>query len=177
MAQAQAQALYGSKALPLIFHGHEDDRSPARSGNHEHLFYAAFSSDESDTIDRVAVMAPGLCDRSISGRQHYEDLARAMQRLRGLRCGPDGVLLLKPVASDEDDAVFGGGRVWTTVTGYRPTRHPKRHQNLSSFLELEVRTECARRGLPIPISVQLLNSWQGPRGQSPISAIIESRRH
>jgi CRISPR-associated protein Csb2 len=154
---ARAQALYGRSSLPVFFHGHDDDGSPARAGNHEHLFIAAFSSEGGARIDRVAVMAPGLCDRSILDRKHWEDLARAVDGLRTLRCGRDGVLSLASL-SEADDSYFGSGRVWTTVNPYRPTRHPKRDQPLSSFIEIDVRTECARRGLPTPQSIQLLST-------------------
>ena len=58
---------------------------------------------------------------------------------------------------------FGSGRVWTTVNPYVPTRHPKRDQRLSSFIEADLHTECVRRGLPMPESVQLLSTHEGPR--------------
>lgn len=103
---ARAQALYDRKQLPVIFHGHEEDGSPARPGNHRHLFFAAFSSEGSDRIDRLAVIAPALCDRSISDRRHWDDLARAVNGLRILRCGRDGVLTLTPLSSDSDPAFF-----------------------------------------------------------------------
>jgi len=162
---ARAQTLYGRNALPLMFHGHQDDGAPARSGKHKHLFFAAFSSKGGARIDRVAVMAPGLCDRSISDRQHWDDLARAVDRLRVLRCGRDGVLALTPLPSEADDPFFGSGRVWTTVTAYRPTRHRKGHQPISSLIERDIRTECARRGLPMLESVQVLSTSEGPRGK------------
>jgi CRISPR-associated protein Csb2 len=158
---ARAQTL---NALPVFFHGHEDDGSSARTGNHEHLFFAAFSSDGSARIDRVAVMAPGLCDRTISDRKHWNDLARAVNGLNTLRCGRDGVLSLAPLPSETDDSYFGSGRVWTTVSAYRPTRHPKRDQPISSFIETDLRTECARRGLPAPESVEVLSTCEGALG-------------
>jgi CRISPR-associated protein Csb2 len=161
---ARAQTLYGRNALPVFFHGHEGDGSPARAGNHEHLFFAAFSSDGSARIDRVAVMAPGLCDRSISDRKYWNDLARAVNGLSTLRCGRDGVLRLAPLAPEADDSYFGSGRVWITANAYRPTRHPKHDQPVSSFIEADVRIECARRGLPTPESVQFLSTCEGPRG-------------
>jgi CRISPR-associated protein Csb2 len=161
---ARAQILFGPNPLPLIFHGHEDSGAPARSGNHKHLFYAAFSSQGGDRIDRLALIAPGLCDRTISDRQHWNDVARAVNGISVLRCGRDGVLALIPLPLEADDSFFGSGRVWSTVNDYRPTRHPKRDQPLSSFIETDVRTECARRGFPAPESVQLLRTSEGPRG-------------
>jgi CRISPR-associated protein Csb2 len=161
---ARAQVLYGRNALPVFFHGHENDGSPARPGTHDHLFVAAFSSEGSARIDRVAVMAPGSCDRTISGRKHWNDLARAVDGLVTLRCGRGGVLTLAPLLSGSEDSCFGTGRVWTTVNAYRPTRHPKRGEPLSSFIETDIRTECARRGLPRPESVQFLSNTEGARG-------------
>jgi CRISPR-associated protein Csb2 len=115
-------------------------------------------------IDRVAVIAPGLCDRSISDRKHWNDLARAVNGLNTLRCGRDGVLRLAPLPTKADDSYFGSGRVWTTMNAYRPTCHPKRDQPISSFIEIDLRTECARRGLPAPESVQFLSTCEGARG-------------
>jgi CRISPR-associated protein Csb2 len=161
---ARAQVLYDRNVLPVFFHGHEADGSPSRVGNHAHLFFAAFSSDGRARIDRIAVMAPGLCDRSILDRKHWNDLARAVDGLHTLSCGRDGVLTLAPQPAETDDSYFGSGRVWTTVTAYRPTRHPKRDQPVSSLIETDICTECARRGLPAPESVQLLSTDEGARG-------------
>jgi CRISPR-associated protein Csb2 len=128
---ARAQALYERERLPVFFHGHAHDGSPNRSGNHRHLFFAAFSSEGGDSIDRVAVIAPELCDRTISGPQHWKELAEAVQGLGELRCGRDGVLTLCPLSPSADDPVFGRGTVWTTVHVYRPTRHAKRGVSVS----------------------------------------------
>jgi CRISPR-associated protein Csb2 len=161
---ARAQALHGRKPLPLLFHGHEDDGSPTRSGSHKHLFFAAFSSEGGERINRVAVIAPGLCDLTITDREHWKELDQAVKGLSVLRCGRDGVLILCPHPADADDAFFGRGLVWTTATTYRPTRHLKRGHPAASFIETDIRTECARRGLPAPESVQLLSVSEGPRG-------------
>ena len=94
VVMARAQVLYGRNALPVFFHGHENDGSPSRAGNHAHLFVAAFSSDGGARIDRAAVMAPGLCDRSILDRKHWSELARAVDGLQMLHCGQGGALSL-----------------------------------------------------------------------------------
>ncbi len=161
---ARAQALYNHRELPLIFHGHEADSSPARGGHHDHLFYAAFSSEGGERLDRLAVIAPHLCDRSISVSKQLNNLARAVEGLRILHCGPDGVLNLKPLPSEVDQPYFGNGRVWTTVEAYRPTRHPRRNQPIPSFIERDIRTECARRSLPRLASVEFLSASEGVRG-------------
>jgi CRISPR-associated protein Csb2 len=160
---ARAQTLYGRDPLPILFHGHKDDGSAARTGQHSHIFVAAFSSDGGPKIDRVAVMAPGVCDRSVLDRRHWNDLARAVDGLRLLHCGQDGVLNLTPQPFEADGSYFGRGKTWTTVTSYRPTRHPKRDQPLASFIEADVRTECSRRGLPTPDVVQILSTSPGIR--------------
>ncbi len=158
---ARAQPLYARKPLPMFFHGHENDGSPARSGNHKHLFFAGWSSEGGSDVDRVAVIAPGLCDHSIHGREHWDDLSQAVDGLQVLRCGRDGVLTLSPTPVQSDDVYLGCGRAWTSVTGYRLTRHPKRNQHFGSFVEADVRAECARRGFSVPESVEVLGTCAG----------------
>ncbi len=161
---ARAQALYDCKELPVIFHGHEDDGTAARSGHHKHLFFAAFSSAADARIDRVAVIAPGLCDHQVTDRSHLHHLARALDGLTTLRCGKDGVLELAALPADAAESCFGAGRVWTSASPYRPTRHPKPEQNVWHFLERDFLLECSRRGLPKPQSVRVLRSSEGVRG-------------
>lgn len=48
--------------------------------------------------------------------------------------------------------------------GYRPTRHHKSGQSVSQFLEADIRTECGRRALPMPESVELLRTSAGLHG-------------
>jgi CRISPR-associated protein Csb2 len=161
---ARAQPFYERQPLPVFFHGHAPDGTPDRSGNHRHLFFAAFSSNGGESIDRVAVIAPELCDRTISGRQHWRQLAEAVHGLTELRCGCDGLLTLCPLAPPSGDPVFSRGTVWTTVHAYRPTRHAKPGVSASSLIEADIRMECTRRGLPELQSVQVLSTSEGPRG-------------
>jgi hypothetical protein len=45
--------------LPLFFTGHDPDGEPARSGQHEHLYFLADDADGGDgRIDQLAVIAP-----------------------------------------------------------------------------------------------------------------------
>jgi CRISPR-associated protein Csb2 len=161
---ARAQALFGAKEkLPLLFHGHESDGSPARGGTHEHLFFAAFARGDGDRIDRLAVMAPAVCDRSVSSRMHWDTLAQAVSELSTLHCGAEDEMSLQRLTAEFDQDLFGAGKVWTSYTAYRPTRHPK-NEGVQQSIERDVRTECARRALPAPIEIVVMSTSTGPRG-------------
>jgi len=160
---ALAQQALGRGELPRMFSGHEPDGGPARSGRHQHLFFAAYASDGGRTIDRLAVVAPGLADRSVPGRGGWELLSRAVAGLHILRAGRDGVLRLAPLPEPDRDPAFGSGSVWVSLTPYRPTRHPPRGESPEQSLARDLLTECARRALPRP-EIQLLEHEEGPRG-------------
>lgn len=151
--------------LPPLFHGHDEAGRPARSGRHEHLFYAAWSSDGGERLDRLAIVSPHLVDRS--NWRAPDDLAKlpeALVELRTLRAGRAGLLLLTQLeGTDPAEPPLAAGRVWTSVTPYRPTRHPGRTQDAASAVADDLQAECARRGLPRP-EVETLELEQGPRG-------------
>jgi CRISPR-associated protein Csb2 len=66
MARVQQQLGHG-EALPTFFTGHRPDGALARSGQHEHLFFLADDADRDGRLDRVAIIAPQLADRTIAG--------------------------------------------------------------------------------------------------------------
>ena len=161
MARAQV-VIGGSRILPTIFHGHNADGGPARSGNHAHLFFAAYSSTGEARINRVAIIAPDFCDRTTKTRRYWEILAGAVEELQYLVCGSQGELQLRPVSPD-CDKVFGLSRVWRSITPYRTTRHPKRTQSLPDFIASDLMAECTRRSLPVPQTVEMIEVQEGPR--------------
>lgn len=160
---ARAQDVIGhDRPLPVFFHGHEADGAPARGGQHAHLFFAAYSSGGGTQVNRVAVIAPDFCDRTSQTRRYWETLARAVEDMQFLVCGRTGKFRIAAV-SERGDEIFELSRFWRSVTPYRTTRHPKGALSLSSFIESDVKAECARRAIPTPLSVQVSDIQSGPR--------------
>ena len=77
--------------------------------------------------------------------------------------GDKGELQLEPASSDTD-TVFGISRAWRSVTPYQLTRHPKHDQSAPDFVVSDLKAECARRALPIPQIVEVIDIQRGPRG-------------
>jgi CRISPR-associated protein Csb2 len=160
---ARAQAVVGARApLPPFFSGHEADGRPLRSGKHEHLYFLAEDANGDGRIDRLAVIAPHLVDRGVHpSRERLDELDRALDGFEVLRAGQAGVLHLSPLwEPDEDDRVFGRGRVWISRTPYRSTRHPHRKDDAEAAVREDILAECARRSLARP-EVEVLGARGG----------------
>jgi CRISPR-associated protein Csb2 len=155
--------------LATFFTGHELDGTPARSGQHEHLFFLADDLDGDGRIDRLAVVSPHLADRiardswrmrEILGHLHLLD--RALVGLTVLRAGHAGAPRLARVAGPSDeDRVFGQAKNWVSLSLYHPTRHPK-GGSADAKITADLLAECARRGLPRP-EIDVLDVAIGPR--------------
>ena len=189
-ADAEWKARHGrAERLPKFFTGHEPDGRPARSGRHEHLFFLADDADGDGRLDRLAVIAPWLADRSPASspkKRQEEDgetrgylrmLDRALAGLTLLRAGRAGLLRLsrRADAPGENDALFGRARLWTSRTAYQPTRHPSR-MSTEDAVRLDILEECARRGLARPEDVEVLRVETGPRGGLTAGARLTFRR-
>jgi CRISPR-associated protein Csb2 len=160
-----------NEPLPLFFTGHAPDGKPARSGSHEHLFFLADDMDGDGKIDRLAVVAPHLADRTVAynpdqgsdTRDRLQMLDRALADFAILRAGRAGLLRLTRLGEpDADDPLFGRGKTWLSRTSYRPTRHPKRG-DIEAATAADLANECARRGLPCP-RVEIIQCKIGRRG-------------
>jgi CRISPR-associated protein Csb2 len=165
MARVQQQLDRG-EPLPTFFSGHRSDRAPARSGQHEHLFFFADDGNREGYLDRVAIIAPRLADRSVTAdhRRHLRQLESAVADMVVLRAGSAGApRLVSIAATDETDPVFGRAKHWVSRTRYRPTRHPRDRRNAEEALRRDLMLECERRGLPRP-EVEVISVAGGPRG-------------
>ena len=153
-----------SSTLAAYFTGHEPSGAPLRAASHAHVFYLAHDSDQDGAIDQVGIVAPHLADRTCDASKFTHErrvLARAVEGLTTVRAGALGFARL--TAEDTlPRAVFGRSRTWTTVTAYRPTRHPKKGTPEEAIAG-DVKIECARRGLPSP-AVDVLKIIVGPKG-------------
>jgi CRISPR-associated protein Csb2 len=149
--------------VPRLFSGHEDDGSPAASGQHDHVFLAA-DGDRDGRIQRLIVAAPWECDRAVRAepatRRLFGDIVSG---LREVRAGRLGVLALEgPEEATEGDPIVGPARIWRTHTAFTLTRYAKRHSHSRDAFVADVRAECERRGLsPLPrVEVGLVLSHQ-----------------
>ncbi|MCB1743477.1 MAG: type I-U CRISPR-associated protein Cas5/Cas6 [Gammaproteobacteria bacterium] len=170
MARAEAVAgarLQTRERLPTYFTGHTPDGGPARSGQHEHLFFLAADTDLDGHVDRLIVVAPELADRSLRGMRAQRDPYRvwlddACAELRVLRSNALGVIKLARIEPDQNDPILGRSRTWISSRPYRPTQHPKRSAETSAAIEADVALECRRRKLPEP-NIHVLDLARGPR--------------
>ena len=152
-------------AVSRLFSGHEASGSPAGNGAHRHIFLAAGANRDGGRLARLYVIRPDTADRK--SRVLNDEKAR-FERVTGklatLRAGRHGVLRLRgPAAPEPDDRLFAYSRVWTSLTDFSPTRHPRKGANVRSFLEGNIHAEVLRRGYPEP-KVELLSHDTGPRG-------------
>ena len=184
-AEAEWRAQGQRDALPPFFTGHEPDGRPKRSGRHEHLFFLADDCNGDGRLDRLAVIAPALADRSTEpdAKKRREKKTRTLLDLRvldlalsGLTClkaGRNGLLRLSRSSAPlrNDDALFGRSRLWVSRTAYRPTRH-RRGVSAEEAVRLDIVEECTRRNLPRP-EVDVLDVEAGPRGG--LSARVQLR--
>jgi CRISPR-associated protein Csb2 len=160
MARVQTQIGQG-RPLPPYFTGHQPDGEPLRSGAHRHLAFVADLA-----RDRLLVIPPHLLERRYPmtwEREHWGLLTTALDGMDDLRAGAAGRLRLIGGAVDPDrDLVFGTGRVWESVSDYRPTRHAKKSAPEAAVVE-DVLRETRRERLPDP-EVDVLSVEEGPRG-------------
>ena len=152
-------------AVSRLFSGHEASGAPAGNGAHRHVFLAADTNRDGSRLARLYVIRPDRADRK--SRLPDDEKAR-FERVAGklatVRAGRHGVLRLKgPAAPGPDDRLFARSRVWTSLTDFSPTRHPRNGAGVRAFLEGNIRAEILRRGYPEP-EVELLSHDTGPRG-------------
>lgn len=147
MARVQ-ETLGASEALPPFFSGHAPDGTPARSEEHPHLAFV-FDPDGK----RLLVVAPHVIDRRAATQEergYIETLERALSGMRELRAGSSGLLKIRATSVQVDvDPLFAASRIWESVTPYRVNRHAH-GVTACEALAIDLRTECRRRGLPLP---------------------------
>lgn len=148
--------------LDVLFSGHEKNGVPAKSGTHDHLFFALHPSSR-----RLLIVAPHVAGhRARTGGEwtQLRLLDNAMAGLTTLRAGQAGVFKLRALPEpDAEDLLLRPSQVWTSVTPYIPTRHPKRGEDAEAFLRDDIIGECLNRNLPRPQSIEL-NVDTGPKG-------------
>jgi CRISPR-associated protein Csb2 len=145
---ARVQEVLGDKLLPAFFSGHQPGGGPARAEKSSHV---AFVCDPPRS--RLIVVAPHALDRRDPTREEREHLAvldKALEDLRDLRAGRAGRPRLRRAWIDVDrDPITTVSRVWETITPYVVTRHARLNDAVTA-VEVDLRRECLRRGLPAP---------------------------
>ena len=152
-------------AVSRLFSGHEANGAPARNGAHRHIFLAADANRDGSRLARLYVIRPDTADRkSRLSNDEKARFERVTGKLATVRAGRHGVLRLQgPAAPGPDDRLFARSRVWTSLTDFSPTRHPRNGAGVRVFLEANIHAEVLRRGYPVP-KVKLLSHHTGSRG-------------
>jgi CRISPR-associated protein Csb2 len=160
MARVQ-DALGEAEPLPLYFTGHELDGAAARRGSHAHIAFVADLPRK-----RLLVIAPHIVERRLPSREeksHASTLDEALAGLVHLRAA-GRLYSLAPMSVDlQDDPLFAPATRWESGTPYRPTRHAK-DSSAGEVLAIDVRTELGRRNVPLPETIEVLQTHKGPHG-------------
>lgn len=149
--------------VPRLFSGHEREGTPARSGEHEHVFLTADDTNKDGYLDRLIVAAPWACDHTTkANREDRACFDRVVRNLTRVRAGRFGIITLGPAcALTPGDSIIGPARLWESQTLYSPTRHAGRRKDVRSAVLHDIITECGRRGLSKP-EVEILELSAGP---------------
>lgn len=153
-----------------LFSGHEADGSPAGTGHHGHVFFAADMDGE--WVTKLVVAAPWTVDRStkpsVRERRLFDDVTR---RLTTLRAGNYGCFSLEAVPLDDDDRITATAHTWRSATPYLATRNIKKRADATAAVTQDLLTECRRRGLPAPSAVKIARVTTGPNGGRPTANV------
>ena len=152
-------------AVSRLFSGHEASGAPAGNGAHRHIFLAADANRDGSRLARLYVIRPDTADsKSRLSNDEKARFERVTGQLQTVRAGRHGVPRLRgPAAPGPEDRLFARSRVWTSLTDFSPTRHPRNGADVRAFLERNIHAEVLRRGYPEP-KVELLSHHTGPRG-------------
>jgi CRISPR-associated protein Csb2 len=144
--------------VPRLFSGHDGDGERAASGRHEHIFIAADDNDGDGHVDRLIVAAPWACDHSSNPdsaeRWQFDAVVPKLETLRAGRLG--AIALGRPTGLSNHDALAGPARLWESRTAYLATRHAGRNKDAAAMLARDVSAECMRRGLPMPLEIEII---------------------
>jgi len=162
LARMQA-VLPRGQSVPRYVSGHEDDGRPARSSVHRHVAVVPDLPRR-----RLLFVAPSLLQRSgLEWQEIAGDHARlehALEDMNVLRASRAGRLALAPAALEADsDPLFAPSRIWESNSDYRVTRHRRRLTD-EEALTVDVATELARIGWPLPHDIEVLAARRGQRG-------------
>jgi CRISPR-associated protein Csb2 len=158
-ALARLGTLRGQQAQTLLG-GRNADASVARD-QHAHTSYLPVL--DGDTLAGLAAWTPvGLPGDEVKALHAITTLSthHAGARLRIAASRPGAVATVAP-------ALSGPSTVWTSATPYTPSRYPKK-RNWSAFLFDDITRELDYRGLPAPVTLEIVDrDWRGWRRSRP----------
>lgn len=154
--RVRAALMSKSGATKVVFSGHAE-----QALEHRHAFYLSGSND-AGRIDHIIVSATMGFD---------EDDVRALQNLRRVwgHDGHDISILLTGLWTESEvydigaraTPLLGDSRVWSSLTPFVPTRHPKLVRGVEvDGIADQIRLACRRLGRPEPIEVTRLETPQ-----------------
>ena len=157
-----------------LFSGHESDGRSDSAGHHAHVFLAADGGENrEEAITRLVVAAPWAVDCSAKpqrgDRRQFDRVIRQLGELRAGRLGRFDHLKAEPV--EEGDPLLGPTTTWIGRTPYVATRNLKKRDDPEVAVKSDVTAECVRRGLPIPVEIQVSDASVGPRGGRPAAKL------
>ena len=158
--------------MSRLFSGHEPDGRADSDGHHAHLFLVADGDAGDDgAITRLVVAAPWAADRKVGRRAHrlFDEVTRRLTELRAGRMGRFVGLAAEPVV--DGDPLIGPATVWIGRTSYVATRNLKKCDDPTKFVRADIIAECARRGLPKPVEIDVSDLQVGPRGGRPTAKL------
>lgn len=160
-------------SVERLFSGHERDGAPARSGVHEHIYFASEDADGDGRLDRIFVIAPWRVDgRCRADNQLQQRFSSVIEKLRVVRAGPVGLIRLGPARPpEEDDHYFRRARVWRTRVPFRPDRHPK-GSDVTRTISQSIALSLHQQGTP-RTAVEITGLQKGPRGGLSVHARLE----
>ena len=119
------------------------------------------------------VAAPWAVDRNMKpsqkDRRHFDRVVQQLGELRAGRLGRFDHLTAEP--AEEGDPLLGPATTWIGRTSYVATRNIKKRDDPEVVVKADVAAECARRGLPIPVEIQVSDTSVGPRGGRPAAQL------
>lgn len=135
--------------LPTLITGHEPNGHTARTGRHEHLYFAACVNTDR-LISGIDVYLPHLIDRA-SNPPHPKTidlLEQGLSNLNQLRfC--QSVIALTSIAP----TLLPRSTNWSSATRYVSTRRPRRHDDLETFMIADIERQLALLNVLSPLSV------------------------
>ena len=158
----------GDRRLGRLFSGHESDGRRHHAGHHAQAFLAADGTTEDDSIARLIVAAPWAVDHRAGPRggegRRFAGVVRRLTELNAGRLGRFEHLVAKPIC--DGDPLLGPATTWVSRTPYLGTRNLRKRDDPASTMEMDVRAECRRRGLPVPVEVGVPDVDAGTTGRT-----------
>lgn len=149
MARMDDELPARTSTMPVFFSGHNADGTPSRADPHDHLYFAL----DPGSPPRLLAIAPHRVDRRQTDLHHADRalLDSALAGLKRLTAGRAGALDLVALPEPGDgDPLIGPAMTWISATPYRPTRHPKRGDDLAAIAAADAAARCRASGLPDP---------------------------